>query len=434
MVRKKSNKTPIKRNRLLKKLSRNPSNRLVKKSTRKPSSKLLKKSPRKPSSRLVKKSSRKPSNKSKFRMNSRVTPYFKAITPSRSVEKVDLNSLPQDILYSISKSLRPIDRTRLASVSKSTRKSKINIHEAPMDNIDINKISELTEYLNYFKYIINENINIPKITMNIKYSINETLWLSTTDKIGQWFIDILKTIGDENFKKIRFNISELLINEKYVNLFEYDKYKNIYIDTIYMVDIDTSKNINFLSNLEFMNIKRVICTNDRHEDVDICKYLCKVKTVSLVHGNYLPESNMDFSYFGNKDSKTINIHIYNFTQITLEYFSGMNCVYVGENGPEVLVNNLHNVKYLIAHSKKEIMVRNSSNIENLTLCVVNRGIEKFPIFYFNPAKAAENIHLLEPGNEFENRMVDYLVKNGVNVIKEKSPCNNPLFDLFRRFK
>jgi hypothetical protein len=111
----------------------------------------------------------------------------------------------------------------------------------------------------------------------------------------------------------------------------------------------------------------------------------------------------------------------------------MNCVYVSEQGQEALVNNLHNVKYLIARSKEEIMVRNSSNIENIILCAVNRGMLTFPLFDFNPAKAADTIHLLEPANAFEHRMVNYLVKNGVNVIKEKSPCEHPLFDLFRRF-
>lgn len=380
-----------------------------------------------------KKSVRRVRSRSKFGMNdSRVSPYFKATTKSGSILMPDirnLTNLPEDVLYNISKSLNPVDRARLASTSKSTRSIKSSIHQAPMENIEINTVKKLKEHFNYLKYLMGENIPIQKMHIDIKYMVN------VADVLDNWFTDVLNVIGEKNFKKINFHIEELYITEKYKNSFEYEKYKNIKIYTIYMVNIVTPNNINLLNGLEHMNIERVIYVNDKRvEDTDICKYLCKVKTVSMNHAEFLPESAIDFSYFGNKYSKTKNISIHNFNPNTLEYFSGMNCVYVSEKGENVVIENLHNVKYVLTHCKEEVIIRNSSNINNIIMCVSDRGREVFPLFDLNPVNVADNIHILNPVNAFQNRMVSYLVKNGVNVIPEQSPCMHPQFELFRRFK
>lgn len=202
-----------------------------------------------------------------------------------------------------------------------------------------------------------------------------------------------------------------------------------------MTDLNTYENSRFLETFGDMNIDKVICVNEVYEDIEICQYLCKVKTVKLIHSPNLPESGMNFSYFSDRGSKTKNIAIINYTQDTLRHFSGMNCVYIRDvDGMPAGVFDLHDVKNLIVNSTREVFIRNSSNIKNLIVCTSNRGISTFPMLNLKPSTVAENIHLLRANNEAESRVVQWFVDKGVNVIEEDNPCYNPTRDIFERFK
>jgi hypothetical protein len=356
---------------------------------------------RKSVKKIKHKNSRSPRQVSKFRMN--------------SPKKVNLTSLPPDIMYSISRYLTPIDRARLASTSKSIRANKNLIYEAPMENIEIVDSKDLKTYLNYFRYLVGENINFPKISININQSVGEIL--------ERWFINVIETLGEKKFKKISINIGYLYIDNYYLNSFDYKKYNNIKIHTIYMLDMDTAKNIPLLKALDDMNVERVIYKNNTYEDIDICKYLCKVKTVSIEN----IQNTIDFSSFGKRGSKTENICIRNSTLETHEYFSGMNCVYIDTNQPAVNINNIHTINYLVTRSLKEVNITNSYNIKNLIICTLDIGL---PIFEFNPLNVVTNIHIVKPRNSYENRVVSYLEKNGFNVINEINPCKHPILDIF----
>lgn len=360
------------------------------------------KSQKKSFRKTKRKNSRSPKRASNFRM--------------KSPERVNLTTLPPDILYSISRSLTPRDRSRLVSTSKSTRANKSIIYQAPMEDIEITKYTDLKKYVNYFKFLVAENINFTKISINTHYSVNQA------DIFDKWFYDIIDVIGDNKFKKISINISYFYMDNNYTNTFDYDKYKNINIYSIYMLDIDTVKNITFLKALDGMNVDRILYQNI-NDDVDICKYLCKVKTVTV----YSRGGDLDFSFFGKRGSKTENICIYNFTLDTHEYFSGMNCVFIDTIAPILNVNNIHNVKYLITKAGEEVNIKNSYNIKNLVVCALNK---QFPMVELEPINMAANLHIIKPKNAFENRMVAYFEKNGINVIKETDPCNNPILNKF----
>lgn len=361
-----------------------------------------KKSVRKPKRSSKRKNSRTPKRVSKFRMG--------------SPEKVNLTTLPPDILYSISRSLTPRDRSRLVSTSKSTRANKSIIYQAPMEDIEITTYTDLRKYINYLKFLVAENINFTKISINIDYPVNQA------DIFEKWFYDIIDVIGDNKFKKISINISYFHINNHHTITFDYDKYKNINIYSIYMLDIDTVKNINFLKALDGMNVDRILYQNI-NDDTNICKYLCKVKTVTI----YNRGGDLDFSFFRKRGSKTENICIYNFNLDTHEYFSGMNCVFIDTIAPILNVNNIYNVKYLITKAGGEVNIKNSYNIKNLVMCFLNN---QFPTFELEPINMATNLHITTPKNAFENRMVAYLKKNGINVIEETDPCNNPILKIF----
>lgn len=396
---------------------------------------MVRKSPKK-SVRTTKKSRKGSRRISRYRMNSshkvRESPYFKAIKRSGSVaRRVDLklSTLPEDVLYNISRSLTPRDRSRLVSTSKSIRAQSRSIHEASMPVADFKDIDDMKEYLNYFKYLMAENIPFSKMTVNVKPYLNNPF------KIEKWLNDTLNALSTKNFNKLTINLGEIMLNRNYINSFDYSKFKNIYIRTIYMTDLNTHENSRFLDSFGDINIDKVICVNEEYEDVDICQYLCKVKTVKLIHSTKLPESGMNFSYFGDKGSKTKNISITNYTQDTLRYFSGMNCVYVRDvDDTPAVVFDLHNVNNLIVNSAREVFIRNSSNIKHLIVCTSNRGISTFPMLNLKPPTVAENIHLLRANNEAESRVVQWFVDKGVNVIEEDNPCYNPTREIFERFK
>jgi len=409
---------------------------MVKKS--KGSHKVNRKGSRKVSRKVQNKGSRKVGS---FRMNTgmRETPHIKALRRSGSVaHKVDLNlsNLPDDIVYTISKSLTPRDRSRLASTSKSTRSIRRSIHEAPMTQLEFNDNNDMKQYLKYLRYLLAENIPISKSTINIKISVN------SAPEIEKWLNEAVKLLSLTDFNKITINIDELMVDKKYINSFEYDKFKNIHIRTIYMVDIDTTDNRIFLRSFDGMKIDRVIYSNDYldYQDNQICQYLCKVETVKMIHSQRLPLSRMNFSYFGDKDSKTRNISIINYNQDTLRYFSGMNCVQVSNpNGQRCNVADLNDVNYLLLTSKHEFVISDSFNINHLITCVFNKGyIDKYPLLEFYTIKdirnVIKNIHLPTYKNEAEYKVVEFFSDKGVNVIEESNPCFNPVYDIFERFK
>lgn len=397
---------------------------------------MVRKSPKK--SIRTSKKSRKGSRRriSRYRMNSsdkvRESPYFKAIKKSGSVApRVDLklSTLPEDVLYSISRSLTPRDRSRLVSTSKSIRAQSRSIHEASMPVADFKNIDDMKEYLNYFKYLMAENIPLSKMTINVR------TYLNNPDKIEKWLDDTLNVLSTKNFNKLTINLGEIMLYKNYINSYDYSKFKNIHIRTIYMIDLNTYDNSRFLGSFGDMNIDKVICVNEEYEDTEICQYLCKVKTVKLIHSPNLPESGMNFSYFSSRESKTKNIAIINYTQDTLRHFSGMNCVYVKDvDDTPAVVFDLDNVNNLIVNSTREVFIRNSSNIKNLIVCTSNRGISNFPMLNLKPPTVAKNIHLLRASNEAEDNVVQWFVDKGVKVIEEDNPCYNPTRDIFDRFK
>jgi len=193
--------------------------------------------------------------------------------------------------------------------------------------------------------------------------------------------------------------------------------------------------------LDRMNIYRVIYSNENldYQDNQICQYLCKAETVQMIHSPHLPLSRMNFSYFGNKDSKTRNISIINHNQDTLRYFSGMNCVQVSNpNGQRCNVADLNDVNYLLLTSKHEFVISDSFNINHLITCVFNRGSSNnYPLLKFygvtDIRNVIKNIHLPIHKNEAESKVVEFFSDEGVNVIEESNTCFNSVRDIFSRF-
>ena len=400
-----------------------------------------KKSVRKPKRSTKHKTSRNTTRVSKFRMG--------------SPEKLNLTTLPPDILYSISRSLTPIDRSCLVSTSKSIRANKSIIYQDPIDIrelfkhkrlIKITNYSELNEYLNYLKFLVaydardkynygganfnyggNKTLHCNTVIIHTDYSVNDATI------IERWFQDIIDVVGEAFFTRLRINIGYFYMNNNYTITFDYDKYKRINIYSIYMLDIDTVKNINFLKALDGMNVDRILYKNI-NEDVNICKYLCKVKTVTIVSGTYFQR--IDFSFFGRSGSKTKNICIYNFINLrTYEYFSGMNCVHIYTNTPILNVNNINNIKYLITTSEEQINIKDSYNIENLSVCLLRKTLRYYGrhLSELDPIKmGVKNLHIIDDERRF-NFDLSYIEKNGINVIIEKDPCNNRILKKFIKY-